>query len=842
MVYVKITFCGGAGEVGASCILVKIDGKNILLDCGIRMKKGKDNLPDFKLIQDEGGVDAVIVSHAHMDHTGALPVISREYPEARIYMTHMTKGLVRVLLYDSLKIMEKGEVEIPIYAEKHVLDMLDRALCYSPQYTFKPFNDKDIKVTFYQAGHIAGAVMAFVEGDEGSLLYTGDISGTDQKTVNGATLPKLRPDVLIMETTYGDKLHSNRQVEEQRLIDSVKSVVDSGGKVLIPAFALGRAQEVILTLKKAMSKKELPKFDVYVDGMVKDINRVYKLYPNYLRRDIAKRVFKGTDVFYNDNIKAVENKDMRKEVLNSKEPLCVISSSGMLTGGPSASYAEKFAKDERNFIAITGYQDEEAPGREIIELMDSDNDDREITINGKKIKLNCGIGKYGLSAHSDKGELLGIINRTTPKNIMLVHGDRTITENFGKWVSEEVDSNVYVPISGETFDFSIEHKRKQLGSRDEIRPLNEESDMTDESVEKLWKHIRSSSRINRGYSIEELLKIWSGEDSFTEEVYFKAKDIMNESRYFSPDPRRLFLFKPVEEDDLAEEDDGCMEVNEMLKFVDDLFPEESYLYKKGARQDEKKALLFFSFPKKAEVEYSHLIEKVEKETGWAVEINKECNQIEAESLIISLLPKGVSLGKFSYFKEEGQFVIELSGRVSNFEEISARFLETTGLDINLKSKAEAEKIVKLEPVDAPHKMEQNKAFKAIEKEFKFKPHKLYKKGKKVSDGIEYIEISFITQEIGQRYSEELKRLESEIGWNILVGENPNQNEIIKIAKEICGSFGIAPTKNPSVMISEKQVKVRVGSELDEGTAELCNSKMLDRTGYQMVIEFKIGQV
>ncbi len=134
-----LTFCGGAGEVGASCYLLTIDGKNLLLDCGIRMGSDKDTLPDLGVIQERGGVDAILVSHAHLDHTGCLPAISREYPHAVIYMTHATKDLVRVLLYDSLKIMHSNEAEIPVYAQAHVRDMLNRVVCYSPEFEFTPF-------------------------------------------------------------------------------------------------------------------------------------------------------------------------------------------------------------------------------------------------------------------------------------------------------------------------------------------------------------------------------------------------------------------------------------------------------------------------------------------------------------------------------------------------------------------------------------------------------------------------------------------------------------------------------------------------------------------------------
>ena len=252
----RITFCGGAGEVGASCYLVEAEGKRILLDCGVRMGNAKDPLPDFRLIQEHGGVDAVVLSHAHLDHSGALPIISREYPQAPIFMTHATKDLVRALLYDSLKIMAQEE-EIPIYAEKHVELMLKRIVCYSPQ-TYFTVPDSGIQLSFYQAGHILGAAAVELKSAEGTLFFSGDISFARQHTVGGAAIGKLRPDVAVFESTYGDKLHANRQGEELRLVETVKEAIASGGKVLIPAFALGRAQEEIMILQRAMNKGIFP--------------------------------------------------------------------------------------------------------------------------------------------------------------------------------------------------------------------------------------------------------------------------------------------------------------------------------------------------------------------------------------------------------------------------------------------------------------------------------------------------------------------------------------------------------------------------------------------------------
>lgn len=829
----KLVFCGGAGEVGASCYLLNIDGKNILLDCGIRMKGGKDSLPDFRRIQELGGVDAIIVSHAHLDHTGALPIISREYPTAKIYMTHVTKDLIRVLLYDSLKIMDNTEGEIPIYAEKHVQDMLNMIICYSPQYAFEALDD--IKVTFYNAGHIAGAVLIYIQGKEGSLLYTGDISGVDQQTVNKATVPKLRPDVLIIESTYGNKLHSNRQIEEERLVNIVKEIILQKGKILIPAFALGRAQEIILLLKKAMNKGKLPKFKIYIDGMVKDINRIYKLNPNYLKGNLAKKIFRGHDIFYDDNIIPVSNKELREEIVNLDEGLCVISSSGMLKGGPSTYYAEKFAGNEKNYIAITGYQDEESPGREILELLEADEKDKYISINSKDIALKCGMGRYALSAHGDKMELIGIINRTAPRKIFLVHGDEEVIFTFANEVNKEVRAQVYVPSNGDEYNIKFKSPRKQLLSLGRIESLNKRIELTEDNILELWQYIYESTGTDIGYTLEEIIYIWNGNGNFSEERIARYRDILNNTRYFTPNSRRLFLYHPVKKEELIEKDTE-MEMNDMLNFVDSIFPKEAGLYKMGARYDEKIALLYFNFPNKIKELYKNEIETIRKETGWEVEINDECNQGAAEELIYSLIPPGVMIDKFSYYRDKRYFFIELSKDIENISKIQEEFEKNTGMKLIIGSKEHMRgKEISLEFKDMDNRMEQNKAFDIIDRVFLDKKHKIYKKSKKVLEGIPYIEVSFISPEIGELYMDTIAQLEKEIGWDIIINQNPNQNEIIKIVKLLLKEKGIHINKNPSIFKDEAIVKVKVDIKIGDKLKKQIEEEVRMMTGYEIKI-------
>ena len=348
----NLHFLGGAMEIGGSCIYIRIAGRGILLDSGIRQSAAKDPIPDFRTIQEKGGLDAIIISHAHMDHIGTLPMISKAYPNARIYITAMTEDLTRVLLYDSLKIMKYREDEIPHYSEQDVLAMLGRIHPVGYQTPF-PIFDR-FTLTFYPAGHIAGAACIYLVTEDGSLFYSGDFSAFSQRTIEGIRIPRLRPDVAIVETTYGNRLHGNRMVEEKRLVSLVRECIEQKKKILIPTFALGRAQEVLLILRTAFLNQELPAVPVFVDGMVRDINRMYVRNPIYLKNALGKRILKGNEPFYTKEIQPVAPGQKRDELLSGNEPVILISSSGMLTGGPSAQYAKALAPSKDACIRISG--------------------------------------------------------------------------------------------------------------------------------------------------------------------------------------------------------------------------------------------------------------------------------------------------------------------------------------------------------------------------------------------------------------------------------------------------------------------------------------------------------
>ncbi|MCL4256716.1 MAG: MBL fold metallo-hydrolase, partial [Anaerolineae bacterium] len=288
----NITFLGGADEVGASSTLIEIAGKRILVDVGIRISpktnRGiqNDQLPDLQPISAMGGFDYLLVTHAHTDHTGALPLVVEQYPHVPVLATRPTQVLTRILQADAQRIMKskhEEEGELPIFdeiASQRLMDAFQTVEFNQPIHL-----GEGLQVTYHVAGHIAGAAMLVFESEEGTLVMSGDLSLNQQRAVVPAKVPRIKADALVLESTYGGKLHANRDAEEKRIIASLKAVTDGGGKALIPAFALGRAQEVLQIILAYRDQLDVP---VYVDGMVRSVCNGYATFADLLPPNSVK--------------------------------------------------------------------------------------------------------------------------------------------------------------------------------------------------------------------------------------------------------------------------------------------------------------------------------------------------------------------------------------------------------------------------------------------------------------------------------------------------------------------------------------------------------------------------
>lgn len=826
----KLSFLGGAYEVGGSCILLTIDNKKILFDCGIRQSAGKDPLPDFSIIQALGGLDAIIISHAHLDHTGSLPLISREYPLARIYMTRMTKDLIRVLLYDSIKIMGSREYEIPLYAEKDVEDMLNRV--YPLNFQADTYIFDDIKLTFYNAGHIAGAACVYIQGTEGAVFYSGDFSVFSQKTVEGAKLPKLRPDAAIFESTYGDKLHSNRDNEEERLIELVEECIKKKGKMLIPAFALGRAQEVLLILKRAINKGKLKDVEIYCDGMIRNINTVYKLNPLYLRGSLGKKILKGSEPFYDDNVKAVGTKEERDKILESDKPVIIVSSSGMLTGGPSQTYAEKIAAFENGYIVLTGYQDEESPGRRLLNLLDERPEDRILELNDKKIPVRCRIERIGLSAHSDKGEIKSLVNHICHKNIFLVHGEESAMQSLSKELAKDIRGRIYTPKCGETIDIYIRNKREQW--RKQIPyVMHKKDESLEENISALWAFILKNYG-DRFFTTEEILFIWRGSAKARSGEVDSLQKLILDSPYFESDMRRLFLFKAKSAEEVEETLKPVeFKQNEINDLVKTYFSE--YSYKKASLiLEDKKVILNFDFPKAIDRTIYKKAKEFEDTTKWKIEINEQTNINSVNALIKDKLGKG-EVRKISYFLSENTVIVILNDEQGLEEEIE-EIKHTTGLNIKVSgTSSNTEGTVENDYYKAGtgNRLEQNEALKLVDDAFSGEEFKPYRKSVKTLGENKYIELAFISPVIGRRFKERIEELASITGWDMSIGNSVNQNEIIALAANLCSENGIKLKKNPSFNPANMNVALKVEGD-NEDVLESIKDSFEYKTGCKLI--------
>lgn len=818
---INISFLGGALEVGGSSILVKINGKNILLDAGIRQSASKDNIPNFRDIQNYGGLDAIIISHAHLDHIGCLPIISKEYPNAKIYMNNMTKDLVRVLLYDSLKIMKNKEAEIPLYAEGDVISTLNKIFTINYEVKFPIF--EDMYVSFYNAGHIAGASCIYLQTPEGALFYSGDFSVFSQRTVEGTKLPKLRPDVAIVESTYGDKLHSNREIEEKALIDAVNECVENNGKMIIPAFALGRAQEVILILKSAMNKGSLKKVKIYADGMVRDINRVYKNNPLYLRNSLGKKILRGISPFYDENIIEVKPTDNREDIVSSKEAAVIISSSGMLTGGPSTFYAEKIAPMENGYIVITGYQDEESPGRKILDLMEADEEsERYLNINGLNIPVKCKVKKIGLSAHSDKNEIKGVLERVSARNIILVHGNEEVIRSLGREISSEFIGRTFTPGCGEEIKINIRNPRKQL-EKNFLHVFNRKDKLCDENISELWKFI-NNNYYNKLFTIEELSYLWSGDKNYLDLIdneFIRERDnenieeslgsrnkieefkkIILNSIYFESDLKRLFLFKARSEEDIKDDLEPKELTAQLLtSMVEEKF--KNFDYKKISIMTEKKEIILnFDFPHGVDSSIKNIMNNFYKETNWNIKLNEKINNNSAELLIKKIIDPA-NIKKVSFYPEKMLVQVFLNSEDLGNNHVKEIFEKKTGWNLIVNDEGNANKETTLATnnlffeIENAKEVEQNLALNIIDKAFTGEEFKPYKKSIKNSGDKKYIELVFISPQIGMRFKEKLGHICNETGWAIAISDKVNQNELFNIAKLLCDKNNVILKKNPS---------------------------------------------
>ncbi|MBP6932098.1 MAG: MBL fold metallo-hydrolase [Candidatus Methanofastidiosum sp.] len=447
----KIRWLGAAGEVGRSCVEVNIDERIFILDCGVKIS-GDGTYPDFSDVN-ISAIEAVIISHAHLDHCGYAPYLYSVGYNGPIYFTRPTLDLALLIQKDYIKVQEL-QGEKPPYYQEDIRKELNHAVTLN--YEEKIYINGDISLTFYDAGHILGAAQICLDTPYGRLLYTGDI-GSDVKTMNPVKKGIPSVDFLILESTYGMKndIHPPTKEREKELIQIIKETKKKKGNVLIPVFALGRGQDIMMILKEA-KEKGLISQPIYVEGMLLRANDIYDNYPDWLNKSMFN-LFKHESPFNSPMFREVWN---RKKIIQSSEPIIVVTTAGMMSGGPVIDYFKHWAPNKNNSLILVGYQVEDTFGRQILDGLREFKDEE-----GDMKKINCRVEWVEFSAHSDHSQLVDYVSSLDepPKKVFLNHGDpKKLDELWGSIdkITECIvaDPLVYYQLDG-VLEAEIESKK-----------------------------------------------------------------------------------------------------------------------------------------------------------------------------------------------------------------------------------------------------------------------------------------------------------------------------------------------------------------------------------------------
>ena len=453
---VRITALGGAQEVGRSSFLLQTRESSVLLDCGINPGSSRafeafprlDN-PGFEL----ESLDAIVVSHAHLDHCGLVPFLYKYGYDGPVYCSAPTSNMMTLLQLDYLDVASKQGVT-PHYDQKDVRECVLHTipLRYGVVTDIAP----DMRLTLHNAGHILGSSMAHLHIGEGlhNIVYTGDYKYARTMLLEAATTEFPRVETVISECTYGgpDDMMPSRVEAEERLTAIVNDTLERRGKVLIPVPAVGRAQEIMLILDGYMRRGLMKEAPVFIEGMISEATAIHTAFPEYLGREVRHSILhEEINPFQSDYFTIVEHPSVRQEVIDG-EPCIIMATSGMLEGGPVIEYFKSLAEDERNAMIFVSYQIEGTMGRRVQKGLG------EVTLMGNDGKLDVVKVRLrtesieGFSGHSDRRQLLNYITHLQPKpeRVIVVHGERAKCLGMANFLDRRCEINALAPAILET--------------------------------------------------------------------------------------------------------------------------------------------------------------------------------------------------------------------------------------------------------------------------------------------------------------------------------------------------------------------------------------------------------
>ncbi len=454
--WVRVTALGGCREVGRSCFMLSTPETKVLIDCGVNVGSDDNGTPYLYIpeVTPIGQIDAVVLTHAHLDHSGLIPLLYKYGYEGPVYCTPPTRDLMALLQLDFIDVAAKEGKTIP-YESSMIRETLKHTITlnYGDVTDIAP----DMKLTLHNAGHILGSSVVHFHVGDGlyNVAFTGDHKYEKTRLFDPAVNSFPRVETIITESTYGGSkdMQPSRREAENRLKDIVKETIARGGTVLIPAFAVGRSQEVMLVLEEIIRKGLIDdNIPVYLDGMIWEATAIHTTYPEYLNGELKNMIFhKGMNPFLADCFEQVDSVEKRKDILTNPKPSVILATSGMLNGGPIMEYLRAYGPDEKNVLVFVGYQAEGTMGRRLQKGWS------EVPVynNGKSdiIRINLQVKTVdGFSGHSDRRQLMDYIKKIKPRpeHILTEHGDEKSCLDLASSIYRKYRIETRAPMNLET--------------------------------------------------------------------------------------------------------------------------------------------------------------------------------------------------------------------------------------------------------------------------------------------------------------------------------------------------------------------------------------------------------
>lgn len=443
-------FClGGVKQVGRSCFVVVTPETKVMLDCGINPGEmsGLDAYPRLDWFNfDLDDLDAVVISHAHIDHQGFLPTLFKYGYRGPVYCTEPTLPLMILLQTDSVKIANSNGTYLP-YSSRDVNEVIKH--CITLPYGKPTDISPDVTITLNNAGHIMGSATVHLNiSGAHNILYSGDYKYAKTQLLDTAVSMYPRVETLITESTYGNTtdVMPDQQSVYRGFTESINKTLTDGGKVLLPVPAVGRAQEIMLVMAKEMKEGRLIESPIYIEGMISEASAIHMSYAHYLGSDVRKSVSQGINPFQSEYFTIISGYGKRDDILNDENPAIVMATSGMLEGGPSVEYFKELAPNPKNKIMFVSYQINGTLGRRVLDGAMSEVSMMDKSGKVKVVPVRCQTQKIdGFSGHSDFNQILNFVSRIRPKRVLVNHGEKSKSENVASAIYSRLKIRSGVP-------------------------------------------------------------------------------------------------------------------------------------------------------------------------------------------------------------------------------------------------------------------------------------------------------------------------------------------------------------------------------------------------------------